>query len=109
MDVHVSFAVTEGLDRRGVDVLTAQSDGSSRLEDTDLLDRAAVLGRILFSQDADLLREATRRQRSGESFAGVVYVHQNKLTVGQMIDDLELIAKVYEPHDLESRVEYLPL
>jgi hypothetical protein len=33
VDVHVRRAITEGLRLRGVDVLTAQEDGASRLND----------------------------------------------------------------------------
>ncbi|MEO8426525.1 MAG: hypothetical protein ABI651_05355 [Verrucomicrobiota bacterium] len=74
MDVHVPAA--RGLLLRGVDVLTAQLDEATRLEDPDLLDRATELGRVHFSQDEDLPAEATRRQRSGESFGGVIHAHQ---------------------------------
>jgi hypothetical protein len=74
-----------------------------------LLDRAQALGRAVFSQDDDMLREARRRQEHGEHFTGVVYAHQLRITTGQTVRDLELIAKIYEPADLENRVEYLPL
>ena len=50
MDVHVPAAITRGLLLRGVDVLTAQIDGTTELPDPDLLDRATELGRVLFSQ-----------------------------------------------------------
>ena len=72
MDVHVRRAVTDALRLRGVDVLTAQQDGASQLKDPELLDRATSLGRLLFTQDEDLLREARRRQQTGGKFAGVV-------------------------------------
>lgn len=58
MDVHVPYAVTTGLRLRGVDVLTAQEDGASELDDPALLDRATELGRVLYTQDDDLLRES---------------------------------------------------
>lgn len=109
VDVHVRWAITDGLRRRGVDVLTAQEDGCATLEDPDLLDRATALSRVLFSQDADLLREAKQRQRNDITFAGVIYAHQLRITIGQAISDLELIATVAEPSDMENRVEYLPL
>jgi hypothetical protein len=57
IDMHVRQAITMGLRLRGVDVLTAQGDGARRLSDALLLDRAMALGRVLFSQDEDLLRE----------------------------------------------------
>ena len=61
-DVHVPAAITRGLLLRGVDVLTAQIDGTTGLEAPDLLNRATDLGRVLFSQDEDLLAEATKRE-----------------------------------------------
>jgi len=74
-----------------------------------LLDRAAALQRVLFSQDADLLREATRRQRAKRSFFGVIYAHQLNVSIRECIEDLELLANVYEPHDIANTVVYLPL
>ena len=93
----------------GGDVLTAQEDEAGRLLDPELLDRASALGRVLFSQDEDLLKEAVARQRRGEPFAGVIYAHQLRVTIGHCIADLELLAKVCDPEDLVGRVEYLPL
>lgn len=109
MDEHVPRAITTGLRLRGVDVLTAQDDGRRHVSDDVLLDRASALLRILFSQDEDLLAEATRRQREGIRFAGVIYVHQLGITIGTCIRDLAFIAKAAGPEDLANRVEYLPL
>ncbi|SPE53129.1 conserved hypothetical protein [Verrucomicrobia bacterium] len=109
MDVHVRRAVTIALQERGVDVLTAQADGRAELADPDLLDRATFLGRVLFSQDEDLLAEATRRQRAGIPFAGVIYAHQLYVTVGRCVSDLELISKAGNPEDLAGGVQFLPL
>ena len=109
MDVHVRRAVTAGLRLREVDVLTAQEDGAAELEDPALLDRATELNRVLFSQDDDLLREANKRQQTGEHFAGVIYAHQLNITVGRCIDDLELIAKATEPDEWLNNTVYLPL
>lgn len=73
MDVHVPFAITSGLKLRGIDVTTAQEDGTTRLDDDKLLDRSTDLGRVIFTRDADFLREATLRQQRGVEFCGVVY------------------------------------
>ncbi len=40
MDVHVRRALTEGLRRRDVDVMTAQENDNVHLSDPALLDRA---------------------------------------------------------------------
>jgi predicted nuclease of predicted toxin-antitoxin system len=109
MDVHVPAVITRTLLTRGVDVLTAQSDGTARLDDAALLDRAEQLGRVLFTRDDDFLAEATMRQRNGLSFAGVVYAHQLRVTIGQCVQDLEIIAKCCDPADLANHVEHLPL
>src|SRR3954452_23157161 len=97
MDVQVPRPITRGLRRRGVDVLTAQEDGTARLSDPDLLSRATVLGRVLFSRDGDLLREARRRQRTGELFAGLIYAHLQRVGIGRCVQDLELLAKLEDP------------
>jgi predicted nuclease of predicted toxin-antitoxin system len=109
MDVHVPLAIVEGLKRRGVDVLRAQEDGTERLGDSDLLDRASALQRVLFTQDGDFLEECAKRQTGSISFSGVIYAHQMRITIGQCVRDLELIAKVYEPADMAGRIEHLPL
>lgn len=109
MDVHVRRAITQGLRMRGVDVLTSQKDETAQLSDPELLDRAKILGRVLFTHDTDLLREAVRRQQKGEGFAGLVFAHQLRITVGQCVHDLELIAKTSDAEDFANWVEYLPL
>jgi predicted nuclease of predicted toxin-antitoxin system len=108
MDVHVPRAITNGLRRRSVEVITAQEDGSAELEDPQLLDRATELMRPLYTQDDDLLAEARRRQIAVEAFAGVIYSHQLRSPIGKCIDDLELIAKTFERDDLKGRVEFIP-
>lgn len=109
MDVHVRRPVTTGLRMRGVEVLTAQEDGTAQWNDDELLDRAMEVGRVLFTQDDDLLQEATMRQRRGLRFAGLVYAHQQNITVRRTIEDLELIAKACDPDELANRVVFLPL
>lgn len=63
-DVHIPRAIVPGLRLRGVDVLTAQDDQACSFTDPMLLDRATGLGRVLFSFDTDLLKEASRRQEA---------------------------------------------
>jgi len=92
MDVHVPGAIIMELRLRRVDVLTAQEDGARRLADGMLLDHAVALGRVLFSQDEELLREATQWQQRGVAFAGVVYAHQLTVTIGQCLRDLKLVS-----------------
>ncbi|WP_197526621.1 DUF5615 family PIN-like protein [Botrimarina colliarenosi] len=109
MDVHVPSAVSEGLRRLGHDVLTAQADGADRLTDDALLDRATELGRMLFTQDDDLLRIAAGRQSSGQTFTGVLYAHQLAAGIGPLVNDLDLVLQVCDLREIAGRVTHLPL
>ena len=81
---------------------------SNEFDDSELLDRASEVGCVLFTRDFNLLQEATKRQREGKQFKGVIYAHQLRVSIGACIQNLELIAKVGEPEDLVDRVEFLP-
>jgi len=109
MNAHIPRAITLGLRMRKIDVLTAQEDGANTLSDSELLDRASELNRVLFTFDDDLLVEAVKRQREHKSFGGVIYGHPLRISIGHCIEDLELIAKAGEPEDLKNDVMYLPL
>ena len=109
MDVHVPRAVTTALRLRSIDVLTAQEDGTAQFDDDRLLQRATELGRVLVSQDEDLLREAARRLREEVEFSGVVYAHQLRVTIGQMVEDLGLIDAATSKEEWSGKIEYLPI
>ena len=109
MDVHVPRPITRALRKLGVNVITAQEDGTARWTDPDLSDRAAELDRVLVSQDEDLLVEAARRQSHGVVFKGVIYAPQLALTIGQFVEQVELLAKAGVPADFANTVQYLPL
>ena len=107
--MHVLEAVTNALRLRGVDILTAREDRADRLADSELLDRSTARSRVLFSRDADLLREASSRQATSTGFSGLIYAHQLNATIGQCVEDLELVAKACDPSDLAGQIVYLPI
>jgi hypothetical protein len=109
MDEQVPYAITESLRLRGIDVLTVQEDNRGHTDDDILIDRAAELGRLLFSADPDMLRHATRRQRSGLPFRGVIHADFMEVSIGQCVRDLELICGAGSDEDFAGRVCYLPL
>jgi hypothetical protein len=108
-DEQVPDPVTDGLRLRGVDVLTVEEDRFRAKPDTEILNRAFELGRVVFTQDAHFVIEGCRRQRAGQPFSGVIYGYQMKCTVGQLVLDLELIAKTSSLEEYRNRVEFLPL
>ena len=109
MDHHVHKAVTAGLRQRSVDCLTALEDGTAAWPDDHLLQRPTDLRRTLFSQDTDLLAVAALWLTTGRPFAGLVYGEQLRVTIGQAISDLELLAKTSDAADMVNRIEYIPI
>ena len=109
LDVHIPRAIVQGLRLRGVDILTALDDDGERLADETLLRRATALGRALVSSDHDFLVIAEAWQTAGRRFAGIIFVHPLRVSIGGAVKELELIAKAGNPDDLVDRVEYLPL
>ena len=109
MDENVHGAITKGLRKLDIDVLTVQEDNRNGIPDPEVLDRATELQRILFSQDDDLLAESKRRQTQGIDFVGVVFAHQAHVSIGTCIRDLELVAKLGRLNEFENRVQFLPL
>ena len=108
MDQNIPRAITVGLRLRGIDVITAFEDNASEMDDSDLLDRASELGRVLFTQDDDLLTEAAKRQKNGIHFQGLIYAHQLRISIGACVNDLEIIVKAAEPDELANAVVLLP-
>src|SRR5579872_1483012 len=109
MDENVEGQIVRGLRRLGVNALTVEEAGRTESPDPYVLDRATELGRVVFSRDRDFLREAVRRQRDGEPFAGVVYAHKTQVSIGQCISDLQLLAEVGDPRDFDRALYFLPL
>ncbi len=109
MDVHVPKSITDAVIRKGIDVLTAQADGSATCSDEQLLQRATVLSRLLFTQDADFLEIAMRWQTQGLPFPGILYEHQLDCSIGRTVEDLELICKCAKLEELTSQITFLPL
>lgn len=109
MDVHVAAAITDGLERRGVDVLTAQTDGTREVDDESLLQRTTELRRLLFTRDEDFLKIGGEWQQEDREFAGIAFAHQLGPGIGQIIEDLELIATCAHDDEVFNRVIHLPL
>lgn len=109
MDVHIPAAITRALRARGIEVITAQEDGMRERPDVEILERAGDLAAAVVTMDRDFVVEASRRQRAGIPFTGIIYITDAHMPVALAVGDLALIAEVYEPADIAGRVEYLPL
>ena len=108
-DVHVPGPVILQLRGRKVDILAATEQETNELPDHELLALATSLGRVMVTQDIRFRVMAENWQRAGRPFAGLVYGPQRYLSFGQLISDLEIIAKATDPDYWQNRVEQLPL
>lgn len=109
LDVHVDHAIAAQLRIRQVDVLTAQEDGASLLEDDLLLVRASQLGRPMVTHDIRFQAMAEEWQRQGHAFCGLIFAHLLGVSIGQCVKDLEIIALATDPSDWQSVIMRLPL
>ncbi|MBE0541096.1 MAG: DUF5615 family PIN-like protein [Verrucomicrobia bacterium] len=108
-DVHVPGPVILQLRLRDVDIMAATEEGTNRLEDHELLELAKPLQRVMITQDLRFRALAEDWQRQGRPFAGLVFAHQRFVSYGEMIFDLELVAKATDAEFWQNRVEQLPL
>lgn len=102
MDEHVPRAVTQGLRRRGVDVLTAGEAGMLGVSDEEHLEFATSQQRVMVTQDDDFLRLSAR----GAAHYGILYAPQETL-VGTLLAGIMLVVQVLTPAEMRHHVEYL--
>lgn len=108
-DVHVDAAIAAQLRLRQVDVLTAQEAGVERFSDDRLLDHATQLVRPIVTHDLRFQAMAEAWQLQQRPFSGLIFAHLMRVSIGQCVRDLELIAHATDPQDWNSTILRLPL
>ena len=108
-DVHIPRTIADQLAKRGIDVLTAQTDQSAALPDHEILARATDLGRAVVTSDICFRALAESWQERSRPFGGLVYAHPLQVTIGRMILDLELISRAVPAEEICNQVIFLPL
>ena len=92
-----------------MDLVTAHEAGLLAASDPDILENAAVTGRIVISQDFSTMADfAYARVAAGRPMPGVIQVPLDG-PVAPIIEDFRLILSVSRPDDWHDRVLYLPL
>lgn len=82
----VNIVIAEGLKRRGVKVISARDTDKLGLSDKEQLDYAARENLVIVTHDDDFLSIAMECDHKG-----IVYVHQQKYRVGDLIRRLKLL------------------
>ncbi len=103
----VSVAVAEGLKRRGVDAFTARDVGNLGLSDEEQLAFAHLQGAVIFTHDDDFLKIAHNWLAARHEHSGIIYVHQQRFGVGEIIRRLKVLNELLTQADMHSHVEFL--
>ncbi len=85
MDVHIPAAITQQLRIRGVDVLAATEEKTNQLSDSELLETATKLNRVIFTHDIRFRALAEQYQRDGKQFAGLLFGPAEGASIGQFV------------------------
>ena len=92
-----------------LDVARVQDLGLAGSPDPEVLERAALEGRVLLTHDfRTMIGFAYARVRRGEAMPGVFAVPQS-LATGRAIDDLLILVVCSHEGKWEGQVRYLPL
>ena len=103
MDQHIPSAVSQGLRRHGIDVLTAQDAVRCGFSDSEQLSFAANEQHVLVTFDPDFLD----LHLSGVRHSGIAWCQEQKYGIGSLIQVLLLLQGVLDRDAMRDHVEYL--
>ena len=101
-DESVNVAIVEGLKRRGVNAFSAKDLGKLGLTDEEQSKTAIQNKAVIFTHDTDFIKIALNKNHSG-----IIYVHQQKLTIGECIKKLKLIAETKTTQEMVNQIVFL--
>lgn len=104
-DESVELAVSQQLERAGIDVVSAHSLDLLGDTDDNHLQRATSLERVLCTYDQDFLRLATE----GMYHYGIIFAQQQSASIGGWVREIKLIHTEKEADDLIEQVLYLAM
>jgi predicted nuclease of predicted toxin-antitoxin system len=111
-DADFHGAVYRALLRRQpeLDIVRVQDAGLRTAADPDILAWAASEGRILLTHDRETMPKfAYQRVQQGLGMPGVFVLRNRPRYIGQMVEDVLLVALCSSQEEWENRVEFLPL
>ncbi len=103
LDEHVHPGIAIGLRARGVDVTTTADVSLAGADDEKQLAYATSEQRVLVTHDCDFLRH----HAASIAHTGIAYCHQEKYSVGILLQMLLLLHASEGSEDMLGRVEFL--
>jgi hypothetical protein len=106
-DENIESALTAGLRRNAVDIVTVQEAGLTAAADDEVLAWAASHGRVLLSHDRRTMNQHSyARVARGEAMPGVLLIGKG-VSIGRVIYMLIEMIEPMEPHDAADRVLFV--
>jgi predicted nuclease of predicted toxin-antitoxin system len=102
VDESVNVAVAEGLKRRGITAFSAKDLDKLGMTDEQQLETATNLKAAIFTHDTDFIRMPIHKNHSGK-----IYVHQQKMSIGECIKKLKIIAETTSPQEIQNKTIFL--
>jgi predicted nuclease of predicted toxin-antitoxin system len=103
LDENVRRAIAEQLRRHRIDVSLTPEEGLINASDEEQIGFALGTGRVIFTQDEDLLALAQTR-----SHAGIVYCKQRSRSIGRIVEFLRIVHGASTAEEMYGRIEYVP-
>lgn len=106
-DENINGAIVNGLRRRGVEIQSTHDAGNLGITDEEQLAYAVAQKACLFTHDDDLLTIADHWQKIGKEHFRILFIHQERLTIGEIIRRIKLIVDILSPEDMKNHIEFL--
>lgn len=103
-DENVNVAIVEGLKRRGIEAWSAIDKGKLGLGDEEQLRYALGERATIFTHDDDFLSMVAE---SEIEHCGIIYVHQQHLSIGECIRRLKAIVETMSPEEMHNSILFL--
>ena len=101
-DESVNTAIIEGLKRHGVNAFSAKDLGKLGITDEEQLQTAIQNQAVIFTHDVDFIKIAIHKNHPG-----IIYVHQQKITIGECVKRLKIITETKTPQEMRNQIIFL--
>ena len=101
-DESINVAIVERLKRRGVKAFSAKDLAKLGLTDEEQLETAIQQKAVILTNDSDFVRISARKKHTG-----IIYVHQDKLTIGECIQRLKIITETRTAEQMKNQLIFV--
>ena len=103
-DENIELSVVEGLRRRKIEIVSAQELGYLGKADEFHIKKASEIKAVILTHDIDFLKIASNPDIK---HSGIIFSHQENVSIGQCIRGVELIVNILTDKDMENHIEFL--